>query len=113
MKNREITEGNPRPEDILLVAEVSDSSIEEDTVTKLAIYARAGIQEYWVLDINQRALRMYRDPVAATDAAGQSRYSYQAEQTFGEGEEVAPLARPDSFVHVAQLLLPAKGPAAE
>lgn len=42
---------NPKPEDLRLVVEVSDSTYEYDRTIKAALYARAGIREYWVIDL--------------------------------------------------------------
>jgi Uma2 family endonuclease len=59
------------------------------------IYAKAGIREYWVVDVNGRLLRVYRDPKAG---------DYTAQQTFGPAESVSPLAAPSATVRVADLL---------
>src|SRR6266849_9176626 len=53
---------NPTPADILLIVEVADTTIDLDLKTKALLYARAGIPEYWVLDVNQRRMIVHRDP---------------------------------------------------
>ena len=58
----EYNERHPEPEDIHLIIEVAQSSIYHDTGRKLKSYARAGIREYWVLDLNKYNIRIYRQP---------------------------------------------------
>ena len=53
----------PTPDDALLVAEVSDTSIAYDRVKKAEIYARAGFAEYWILNVTDRQLETYRTPL--------------------------------------------------
>jgi Uma2 family endonuclease len=89
---------HPGPSDLLLVAEVSDSTLRFDRTTKALLYARAGIVEYWVLDLNGRRLLVHRDP---------SIDGYEQITAYGPDESVATLARPDAPVHVADLLPPA------
>jgi Uma2 family endonuclease len=52
----------PVPEDCLLLIEVSDSSATFDRVTKRAMYAEAGIPEYWVLDLPGECVVVHRTP---------------------------------------------------
>jgi Uma2 family endonuclease len=47
--------GTPQPEELLLVVEVSYTSLRYDLTTKAGLYARAGIAEYWVVNVNGRA----------------------------------------------------------
>lgn len=53
---------HPEPKDIYLIIEVSDSSIEYDRGEKLEMYALAAIPEYWVIDLNDYKIRVYRQP---------------------------------------------------
>ena len=53
---------HPEPEDIYLIIEVAQSSIQYDTGEKLKMYALAGIPEYWVIDLNDYKIRVYRQP---------------------------------------------------
>jgi Uma2 family endonuclease len=57
--------GHPQPADVLLVIEVADSSLAYDRDVKAALYARAGILEFWLVDVKQRRVTIFRDP--ATD----------------------------------------------
>lgn len=52
----------PLPEDIHLIIEVSNSILARDRETKLALYARDNIIEYWILNLEQMQLEVYRDP---------------------------------------------------
>src|SRR5690606_27173577 len=51
-----------RAEDVLLVVEISDSSLRRDITSKLRQYAGAGIPEHWVVDVNDRRVLVHRDP---------------------------------------------------
>jgi Uma2 family endonuclease len=88
---------DPSLEDVALVVEVSDSSLAFDRGPKLAMYARAGIGEYWILNLVDRRLEVHRRPLAELGAFGDV-------TLVGEGEGVGPLAVPDGRVDVARLL---------
>jgi Uma2 family endonuclease len=95
-----VVPGRPRdypahPTTADLVIEVADSSLDFDINEKRLLYAKAGIREYWVVDVNGRWLRVYRDPRAG---------DYTAQQTFGPADAVSPLAAPSATVRVADLL---------
>ncbi len=99
-----IVAGSPRdsklhPTTASLVIEVSDSTLHYDTTTKVDLYAAAAIPEYWVLDLNARTLRVYRDP--GPDGAGDSTYRTQTSLT--STDSVTPLAS-SSSIAVADLL---------
>ena len=79
-----------------LVVEVADTSLDFDTNEKRLLYARAGIREYWVVDINGRRLLVYRDPRAG---------DYATQQALGPTDVVTPLAVPTETVRVADLLV--------
>jgi Uma2 family endonuclease len=84
----------PQPGDLELVVEVSDTSRVFDLTTKAALYARAGILEYWVLDIQGRRLVVHREPRAGR---------YGVTIAYGENESVAPLAAPEKPFRVADV----------
>ncbi len=52
----------PRPADVLLVIEVADSSLEYDRRTKLPLYARAGIREFWLINLIEERIEIYTEP---------------------------------------------------
>ena len=56
------TTGHPGPADVLLVIEVSDTSLAYDLGTKVPLYARHGIPEVWVIDAATRRTRVFRQP---------------------------------------------------
>lgn len=96
-----VVPGRPRdyadhPNTAVLVIEVADSSFDFDTNEKRLLYARAGIRDYWVVDINGRRLLVYRDPQGG---------DYASQQTFGPADTVSPLAAPGAIVRVADLLV--------
>ncbi|BAC89149.1 Uma2 family endonuclease [Gloeobacter violaceus] len=62
VENRSYRHRHPGPENILLIIEVADSSLEYDLGTKRAMYAQAGIQEYWVVNLRQRRLHRFSHP---------------------------------------------------
>jgi Uma2 family endonuclease len=89
---------HPGPEDLLLVVEVSDSTLHTDLVVKARLYARAGITEYWVLDLNERKLHVHRE------ASGGE---YTSVTIHTESETVSCISRPEDSVAIADLLPPA------
>lgn len=88
------------PKSALLIVEVAETSLYEDTTTKAELYAEAGIADYWVLDLVNRQLLVFRNP--APVAAGGT--AYRTHHTFGPADTVAPLAAPGATVRVADLL---------
>ncbi len=72
--------GHPKPEDLLLVVEVADSSLKKDQRVKAPLYARAGVTELWIVDLNGQMLTIHRNP-----ADGQ----YQSIETFKRPAKVA------------------------
>jgi Uma2 family endonuclease len=57
---------HPRGDELTLVVEIADSSSRSDLATKAALYARAGVREYWVLDLTRRLLVIHRHPENGT-----------------------------------------------
>ena len=53
---------HPRPHHVLLLVEVSDSTLRKDTAIKLPLYAQAGIPELWIVNLVQRRIEIYTDP---------------------------------------------------
>lgn len=89
------TNGPPTPPDIFLIMEVADTTLRYDRRTKGPLYARAGIPEYWLHDVNAATLTVFRDP---------SPDGYRSEQTLRRGDRIAPLAFPDREIAVSELL---------
>lgn len=87
----------PLPEDVLLVAEVADTSLSHDRNTKAPLYARAGIPEYWIVDLNGERIEVYREPSAD---------GYHAIRIYGRGERLSPAFAPDLVIEVDAILGP-------
>lgn len=86
---------NPSIGECLLVVEVSDTTLSYDKTTKAELYARAGVPEYWIVNLNARTLIVHRSP--SDDGFGELR-------TLSETESIAPLAKPESPVAVKDML---------
>ena len=83
------------PDDVLLLIEVSDTSLRYDRRIKLALYARFGIPEVWIANIRARAIEVYTDP-----ANGE----YTSLQTFRRGQTITPTAFPDVVLPVSDII---------
>ena len=103
-----VVPGSPRdylaqhPTSALLVVEVSEASLKTDRTVKGSLYASAGIPEYWILNLRERVLEVYREPAA--DARAVYGAAYQWRRVCGVGEQVSPLAAPEAKLEVAALL---------
>ncbi len=53
---------HPGPSDVALVIEVSDSSLDRDRTSKGDIYAKSGIPEYWIVNVQERLIEVYSEP---------------------------------------------------
>lgn len=84
----------------LLVVEVADTTLDQDTTVKAELYATAGVEDYWVVDVAGRQLIVFRDPRPIPDGGA----AYRTRQTFGPADAVSPLAAPAATVRVADLL---------
>jgi Uma2 family endonuclease len=102
-----VVRGTPRdytahPTTALLVVEVSESSLAYDRGDKASLYAKAGIADYWILNLIDRQLEVRRNP--GPDASQTHGYGYADVTILGETESIAPLAAPQSIVAVRDLL---------
>ena len=86
----------------LLIVEIAESSYRIDREYKTGLYARAGIPEYWILDVAREALEVHREPQPSSDAVHRARYGAVA--TLRPPATVAPLVAPDQPIAVADLL---------
>lgn len=68
---------HPTPDDVLLIVEVADTSVEYDRSLKLPLYARAGILEVWLVNLPADVIEVYARPAGS---------SYQNAQQFARGE---------------------------
>ena len=85
---------NPQPHELALVVEVSDSTLRFDLNVKAALYARAGIVEYWVLDVQGRRIVVHRNPGPT---------GYGSIVAYSDMEKVAPLAFPEHELSVGEI----------
>ncbi|MDD5248581.1 MAG: Uma2 family endonuclease [Rhodocyclaceae bacterium] len=95
VKRDNYADRHPGPLDILLIVEVSDSTLEYDRDVKLALYARHGIPEVWLVDVNAGELTAYREP-----AEGQ----YRLIRKPTAAEAVSPVAVPEVAVRLAEIM---------
>ena len=86
-----------RPHAALLVIEVSDSSVKQDRLTKAAIYAAAGIPEYWIVNLRDDVVEVRRDPASADRR-------YRSVVAARRGETLEPATLPGVSVAVEALL---------
>lgn len=99
--------GTPRtharhPRTALLVVEIADTSLAYDTGDKASLYAAAGIADYWVIDVNDYRLHLFRDP--QPDPAAKYAASYKAVRVLTRADTLGPLAQPTATVTVGDLL---------
>lgn len=96
MREKSYATEHPTPEDILLLVEVSDSTLHFDRTQKLPLYAKAGIQESWIVNITQAQIEVYLQPV-------KDRYSITS--LYRRGENLSPLHFPDIAFTIDELLI--------
>ena len=90
------TKSHPTPADALLVVEVSKSTLDYDLKRKAGIYAKAGIKEYWVLDLNARRLHVFTRPVGGI---------WKQHRTLTPREEVQSATVPELKLKVSELFV--------
>ena len=83
-----------------LIVEIADSSLFEDTTTKAEVYATGGILDYWVIDVENRLLIVFRDPAPLPDGG----LAYRTRLELGLADTIAPLAAPSGSIRIADLL---------
>jgi len=82
-----------------LVVEIADTTLSYDRTRKSALYAQAGIQEYWVLNLLNRQLEVYRQPHAGQSTTS----SYQNHEVKPASETITPLRGPQQSIAIADL----------
>lgn len=88
-------EKHPKPADVFLLIEVARTSLSFDRKTKLIAYARAGIAEYWIVNLKAKSVEVHRGPLPIGEYSQSSRHK--------AGSTVAPAAFPDLQIAVADL----------
>ena len=94
VRKKNYSRQRPTNEDVFLVIEVSDNTLAYDRGEKAELYAEAGIQDYWIVNVIDRVVEVYRDPLGGR---------YRQIQSYGESDKVSPLAFPDLQLKVADL----------
>jgi Uma2 family endonuclease len=84
------------------LVEVSDTTLQVDRGKKAGLYARAGIEDYWIVNLVDRVLEVHRQPVA--DKTAPLGFRYQEITVLGAADTVTPLAAPQAVIAVADLL---------
>lgn len=85
----------PQPEDVLLIIEVSDSSLDYDAETKIPLYAKANIQEVWLVNLIENILLVYREPTPEG-------YNTMLERRYNQ--KISPGNFPDITLTVSEIL---------
>ncbi|HLO48106.1 MAG TPA: Uma2 family endonuclease [Kamptonema sp.] len=88
---------HPTPSEIYLIIEIADTTLRKDCGIKAQIYAQSGIIDYWVLDINDRQLHVFREP---------SQEGYKSELILADSMSISPLYFPDASFIVSEMLRP-------
>jgi Uma2 family endonuclease len=89
------TESNPIAADILLIIEVAETSLAFDRETKALLYARAGILDYWIVNLVDNQIEVHRDPTAE---------GYTSVEIKQRGDTIQLVAFPDVTIAVADIL---------
>ena len=89
------------PQSALLAIEVADSSLRLDR-RKAKIYAAAGVQEYWIVNLSDRCVEIHREP--QVDKQSKTGFAYQSRTIAGESEMISPILLASAQVKVAELL---------
>lgn len=87
-------EALPTPADVALVVEVAGSSLRRDAGVKLPVYARHGVADYWIADLEREVLVVHRNP---------SGDAYLDIQEFSGNAMISPFAAPEFAVKVSEL----------
>ncbi len=88
---------HPTPPEIYLIVEIADTTLKRDTEFKANVYAKAGINDYWVLDLTNRKLYVFREPTTT---------GYQNQQILSDDATISPVAFPNITISVSEMLRP-------
>ncbi len=81
----------PNPDDIFLIIEVAESSVDYDRETKIPLYAKSGIKEVWLIDLNNKCIEIYQEP---------SSFGYDSISEKYSSDNISPLTFPEIKVDV-------------
>ena len=88
-------DAHPGPDDVMLIVEVSHSTVEYDRDVKTPLYAEAGIPELWLVNLDED----YIDGLSDPNGAG-----YRTVRRYVRGERIAPALLPDAALDVSEIL---------
>lgn len=94
MKSGDYRRKRPEARDVLLLIEVSESSLAYDRGEKAELYAAAGLKDYWVVNLHDSCVEVHRRPRSG---------EYRNIEVFGTGQSISPLAFPDVTLEVDTL----------
>lgn len=86
---------HPEPNEVLLLIEVAESSLEEDRSEKAELYAEVGIQDYWIINLVDHCTEVHRKP---------SRTKFAELRKYGSDETIRPLAFPEVEFHYSRVV---------
>lgn len=98
--------GSPRdykgkhPKMPALAVEIVDSSIRRDRGFKAKLYAKAGIEDYWIINLSENCVEVYRRPHNDSEQG----HIYLERIVYGEDRSLSPLAKPEASIKVADIL---------
>jgi Uma2 family endonuclease len=87
--------GHPTASDVLLLVEVSDTTLAYEQRTKLPLYARHGVPEVWIVDVNRKIVLVHREPTPT---------GYRVTETRHHGDRITPSAFPEVSFAVDDIL---------
>ena len=99
---RDYTNLGYHPNSASLVMEIAEPSLKYDRHVKAPLYAAAGIKDFWILNLPDRCLEVYRNP--RPDASSPTGFRYADLTTLTEDNVVSPLANPAVAIPIADLL---------
>lgn len=94
--------GTGHPREALLVVEISDTTLRYDRGEKAALYASHGIADYWIVNLQQGNMEIYRDPLP--DPLHRFGWRYGNTIVFTKADSIAPLAMPEASIRAADCL---------
>lgn len=90
------------PKHALLIVEVALTSLAYDRVTKGSVYASRAIADYWIINLVENQVEVFRKPVR--DESAEFGWSYREQRILKKGDSIAPLAAPKRKIKIASLL---------
>jgi Putative restriction endonuclease len=92
---RDYLKRHPTAQDVALVIEISDSTLERDRTLKKAIYAKAGILIYWIINLVEQRIEIYAQPEQHNDE-----FVYQQVQFYGPTDQVPVMIEGQAIAHI-------------